>query len=39
VRLTRGKRFDEFEQAQLLLGYLARTESNQEKVSDEGAEK
>jgi hypothetical protein len=39
VRLTRGKRFDEFEQAQLLLGYLARTESNQEKASDEGAEK
>ncbi len=32
-----GRRFNEAEQAQLLLGYLARAESNQEKASEEGA--
>jgi hypothetical protein len=33
-----GRRFNEPEQAQLLLGYLARTEGNQEKASAEGAQ-
>ncbi|MCL5744231.1 MAG: hypothetical protein M1541_09955 [Acidobacteria bacterium] len=31
-----GHRFNEAEQAQLLLGYLARAESTQDKVSEEG---
>jgi hypothetical protein len=31
-----GRRLNEAEQAQLLLGYMARTESNQEKSNEEG---
>ena len=37
-RLTHGKRFDDAEKAQLLLGYLARTESKEENRSEEGAQ-
>ena len=33
-----GRRFSEPEQAQLLLGYLARSESNQDKTNEEGLE-
>jgi hypothetical protein len=36
-KLLPGQRFNEAQQAQLLLGYLARAESNQEKASEEGA--
>jgi len=37
-KLTSGKRFDDAEKAQLLLGYLARTESKEENRSEEGAQ-
>ena len=36
-KLLPGQRFNEAQQAQLLLGYMARGESNQEKASEEGA--
>jgi hypothetical protein len=35
-RLPRGRRFDDTEQAQLLLGYLARTESSEESNDKQG---
>jgi len=38
VKLTSGKRFDDADKAQLLLGYLARTESKEENRSEEGAQ-
>jgi hypothetical protein len=37
-RLPSGRRFTDAEQAQLLLGYLARTESKEEKAGEEGAQ-